>query len=889
MQHRYRLIASRHVDSARAQHAVKPSEVTRRQHESKYAPIVRPLLLAMVGSLVAISSCPSSFAAKIQVGISSLETYVGRPVVLQIQIENGKDVNAPDVPTVDGLKVEYGGSPRVAQQTIIINGRRSVTSSQTFEYLITPLRAGEFTLPSFKVTADGDSQTVEPLTIRAQTSETGDLLFVEVSGTKSEIYVGEALDVTLRIWIKPFRSEQHQITLSESNTWQTISERSNWGKFTDSMIELQQRNRRPSGQEARRPDADGQSTNYFVYDVATTIYPERPGRIEMQDVQIIVDYPVSLGRSRRSFGGGLFDDDFFAPFGRSRLSVTATRPISAGAEVPAIQVKPIPTTGRPDDYRGAVGQYDLVTEAKPTRVTAGDPITLHLGIKGTGPMDRVEAPPLADVHALTTDFRVPTEPLAGFVEGDQKVFSTTIRPIHEGITEIPAIPFSYFDPDREEFITAYSEPIPISVAVADTLDMSSIVATQRPRDFSDETSQDASQQEQNVTALPYPENLPPNANLTNEMPVANQVSVIAAFIGIPPLMVLFLQLYRVRDSAMTVAGRLRSAKRELQSRLPRSNRRGQLADVIRGFLLRTQGLPESADVDAAIGQLRQTGRSDLANEFERLLWKCTRSEAAESVLESTTALDPLKNEIIKLAEDTEAFYSKKRKQPQVVSTRAAESVKVILVIAFAGAMPLISHAAIDVQLSASQRQILLDEADSAYARGQMEANAVVRLANFKEAAEKYQTVVDSGMMNSRLFTNLGNALFAISNVSLASTAFERALKLDPTNRAARENLAYIQRIHGAEAEVTTTSTATEYQAGRIWIGLRNVNQWINRYVHPRTALRIAIVSWAAMWATIGFRILGWRFPWKLTTLALLTLMTVAASSYAVSHMTWLHT
>ena len=129
----------------------------------------------------------------------------------------------------------------------------------------------------------------------------------------------------------------------------------------------------------------------------------------------------------------------FAPFG-PQLTVESVRPIVADAKVEPIDVLEIPTAGRPADYRGAVVKYHIVTEASPIDVKAGDPIKLLVGIAGTGPMELVQAPPLAELPALTTDFKVPNEPLAGYVQGDRKVFSTTIRPRKEGITEIPADP-----------------------------------------------------------------------------------------------------------------------------------------------------------------------------------------------------------------------------------------------------------------------------------------------------------------------------------------------------------------------------------------------------------------------------------------------------------------
>jgi len=103
-----------------------------------------------------------------------------------------------------------------------------------------------------------------------------------------------------------------------------------------------------------------------------------------------------------------------------------------------------------------------VTQASPLNVRAGDSITLNLGIVGTGPMELVQAPPLSELPELK-QFKVSNQPLAGYVKDDSKVFSTTIRPRKAGITEIPAIPFSFFNPETEQFETVHSAPIAITV------------------------------------------------------------------------------------------------------------------------------------------------------------------------------------------------------------------------------------------------------------------------------------------------------------------------------------------------------------------------------------------------------------------------------------------
>ena len=92
-------------------------------------------------------------------------------------------------------------------------------------------------------------------------------------------------------------------------------------------------------------------------------------------------------------------------------------------------------------------------------------------------MDLIQCPPLVDLPQLTADFKVTNEPLAGVVEGDTKIFTTSIRPRRAGIMEIPAIPLSYFDPASEQFVTVQSEPIRIEVVAAERLAVGSIVGS----------------------------------------------------------------------------------------------------------------------------------------------------------------------------------------------------------------------------------------------------------------------------------------------------------------------------------------------------------------------------------------------------------------------------
>lgn len=82
-------------------------------------------------------------------------------------------------------------------------------------------------------------------------------------------------------------------------------------------------------------------------------------------------------------------------------------------------------------------------------------------------------------------------------------------------------------------------------------------------------------------------------------------------------------------------------------------------------------------------------------------------------------------------------------------------------------------------ISASQ-PALVQKADSAYTA-----------ENHTEAASLYQTAIDSLGTSSDLYYNLGNSLYRLGKPGKAIVAYERALRLDPTNTDARTNLEFV--------------------------------------------------------------------------------------------------
>ena len=585
-----------------------------------------PAMALAILSVASLAASPAAAAADVRASLSTHEAYVGSPITLSLEIEDADASSIPEIPRVDGLEINSSGTPSRSSQTTIINGRRSHHVSETHTWRIVPRREGTFEIPAMKIDLGGQTVSTRPLRFVVSRSETGDLLFAEISGHYDKIYVGQPMDLTLKIWVKPYHDRNLDIRLSEGDMWQMISqERSNWGIFSDRLQELAENNQRPGGQEVLRTDEEGDEHAYYLYEIPATIYPKRPGEVDADDVQIVVDYPTRLGKTRDPFdsffgrrGSSFFGDDMPSLFG-PKLAVTDIRPIVASASVDATEVTAIPTENRPTDYRGAVGRYGIATQATPTDVKAGDPITLHIAISGDGPMDLVQAPPLSE---LSTDFRVSDDPLAGVVQEDTKFFSISIRPRKAGITEIPAIPLTYFDPTKEEFVTVKSEPIPIKVAPGDNLAAGAIIG----RHGSGSTT--PAETGEPVSYISF-------TNFTGDgvLQVVRPAGDLPWILGftIPPLFFFSVILYRNRSRWSTWMSVLPGATiRETHSTLDRAASPSAIVDVLRKFLANCLGEhPLSMSPREMIGELRSRGFTGL-EECERTIERCEQSSYAAS-------------------------------------------------------------------------------------------------------------------------------------------------------------------------------------------------------------------------------------------------------------------
>ena len=145
--------------------------------------------------------------------------------------------------------------------------------------------------------------------------------------------------------------------------------------------------------------------------------------------------------------------------------------IEAETQTPTviINVKPLPTQGKPADFSGMVGDYKFTADFDRTNLKVGEALTLSVNIKGDGTPGTITDPKLPDF----SEFRsVPPENnISKKVSGNKVITTKDIKvflyPKKKGTFEIPAISYSWFNPAKKKYETATEGPWTIEVEKGD--------------------------------------------------------------------------------------------------------------------------------------------------------------------------------------------------------------------------------------------------------------------------------------------------------------------------------------------------------------------------------------------------------------------------------------
>ncbi|MDE0011745.1 MAG: BatD family protein [Candidatus Poribacteria bacterium] len=295
-------------------------------------------------------------------------------------------------------------TPRLASNKIAV--------SMAWAYELIPQATGDFSLSDVRFAYQGNTYFANPGSIRVSSADTytdvstRSVHQVEAEVSTTEPYLNAPLTYTFRYLYTAVLPTQ------ASPTPQLPI-------FPDFLVEELP----PLSPQTQRI----RGKTFWVQEQVRRLYPQRTGQIVIAPATLLL--PV--------------------PRGRKTLK---TDPLK-------LTVQPLPETGKPSQFSGAVGEYQIAAQVDRRSIEAGRALTLSLQISGRGSMQTVTAPKVPAVPGVVVNGPTRVEDSVPTT----RTYAYALIPARSGTLRIPAIAYIYFDPSRAVYATAQTSPIPVSV------------------------------------------------------------------------------------------------------------------------------------------------------------------------------------------------------------------------------------------------------------------------------------------------------------------------------------------------------------------------------------------------------------------------------------------
>jgi len=429
------------------------------------------LASVLLGALPAWLAVAGSAAAEpaLQLAVGRGPYYVGAPIELQVQSEAFERSPEPECsadPTANGRLRLLRVVPNFSSSVQIINGRmfKQEVSSFTCVWEFTAAQPGSYRLGPFFMEQNGEKVRSQRIELNVEAVPEDPRVKLRIDMPDGPVYLGQHIPMTIEFWLDETLRDSLRGYVIRGEVFDREDIFRFLGDVPPDRDEQTLNIQTATGETALRAVVEQRKSgrrNYLVITAKRTLMPLREGRFELAPATLDA---TEVTRWQRDL------------FGTRRPA--ETRRIAAVGEAHELLVKAPPDRDRPPSFAGAVGHgFALEVTADRSVVQLGDPITLTLTIRGDGNLANVALPRLEGEHGLSPErFRLPEGDVSGEVIGDAKVFKLPVRVLDESVQEIPALHYSWFDPELGRYETSESRPIALSVRPAKLISASDVVS-----------------------------------------------------------------------------------------------------------------------------------------------------------------------------------------------------------------------------------------------------------------------------------------------------------------------------------------------------------------------------------------------------------------------------
>lgn len=658
----------------------------------------------------------------------------------------------------DGFRLVWGPQKGTSTSISIVNGKRSKSVTNSYTYVLMPMRAGTFTLPSAVATIQGkkvSSRTFSIEVVAGNASRSGSAAASSGSGGSSRPAQASGSISSDDIYMRLIVNKTRAVVGEGISATLKLYQRVNVAGFEDARFPSfngfwSQELQAPSNIEFKRENVGGEIFNTAVLR-SWNLIPQKAGDVTIEPAELVCLVNV---RAASSSSGSIFDSFFQDSYRQVRKRVT-TQPVT-------LHISALPA-GAPASFGGGVGKFDMKAELTKDSLKTHDAASLKVTISGTGNLALLTAPKIS----FPPDFEV--YDMKASDSGRSRVFEYPFIPRSHGDFEIGPVEYSYYDISSGRYVTLSSGPLHLAVARGAELENavpSGGQLLQNRRDVKDLGSD-----------IRFIYSKIPSLSGTGRFFVWSPL-----FWGLAALMLLvaaavwFILRRRAALRADVAGSRNRAATKMARKRLAQAGDFLQknlytafyeeLHKTLLGFVSDKLNMDASdMSKENIVARLCSEGVSEgLAADFSALLDACEYAryapdaghEAMNSHYESAVSV-------------ISAIDSSMKKKKNVGG--AAVLALLMMLVPFGG------HAA-DAYLDS-----LWNCGVSAYSAGRWE-----------DASQAWGAIEGVGVASPELYCNLGDAYFRQNMLAESILYYSRALKLDPSYADARYNLEFARSL-----------------------------------------------------------------------------------------------
>ena len=383
--------------------------------------------------------------AQVSFDVQPREIGINEYVNFTIRVEGGNGGKSPDFsPRFEGgAFVLLSSAPSVQHATSIVNG--SYSTSETFTYTLKPKQKGKLKFPQQSVVIEGQTYRSPAVDItvgdentsisrgrdpfenifrrrRSREPRTPAEIFVEMEVPKQEFYLGEAIPLKINI------IKTRGVNIRNQGSSMNIPD------FQGFWVE-------ESETSAREKSIvrDGKSYREVTVD-QRRLFANKSGPAVIEPVELTLVVAVS--------------SSFLADWQKVNRS---SDPIT-------LNIKPLPEAGKPADFEGAVGSFQVSNSLDKSELKVGESASLTVKVTGDGNFSAIRNMAL---EGLDRDFEIfdggaPTiEKKDGRINSKTWVFA--LVPKREGQFQIKMPELAFFDLSSETYRSDGGEVVELIV------------------------------------------------------------------------------------------------------------------------------------------------------------------------------------------------------------------------------------------------------------------------------------------------------------------------------------------------------------------------------------------------------------------------------------------